>query len=124
MATPVVVSPGFVELTVGAVVSAGAGAVLPPPSLSLPHPAIKTASSNVMNHILEILIAHTSLVACVINFPLNELLVVTGGSGLEEVLASYTPRTAPEVCEPISKIYERVSVVCSVPHDAKARAAT
>jgi hypothetical protein len=122
MATPVVVSPGFVELTVGAVVSAGA--VLPPPSLSLPHPAIKTASSNVMNHILEILIAHTSLVACVINFPLNELLVVTGGSGLEEVLASYTPRTAPEVCEPISKIYERVSVVCSVPHDAKARAAT
>jgi hypothetical protein len=45
---PVLASPGFVELTVGAVVSPAAGLLL----LLLPHPAIRTASSNVMNHSL------------------------------------------------------------------------
>jgi hypothetical protein len=55
VSTPVVVSPGFVELTVGGVVSAA------PPSLLrlLWHPAIKTANGNVTNHILEILMTHS-----------------------------------------------------------------
>jgi len=53
MATAVAALPGFVELTVGAVVS-----VLPPPPLSSsPHPAMKAASSNVINHIPGILMA-------------------------------------------------------------------
>jgi hypothetical protein len=46
-----------------------------------------------------------SLVACTIKLPLNELRVLTAGSDLGKPL-SYTPGTAPEVCEPISKISE------------------
>jgi hypothetical protein len=48
VATPVVVSPGFVELTVGAVVSPAE--LLP--LLLLPQPVIRTASSDVMNDTL------------------------------------------------------------------------
>ena len=46
-ATLVAVSAGFVELTVGAVVSAGA-----PPTKLPPHPAIKMARNKVANNVL------------------------------------------------------------------------
>ena len=62
--TPVSRFAGTVEVTVGAELTV-AGTIAAPgiiPSSSA-HPAIKTASSNVANHIVEILIAYTSLVS-------------------------------------------------------------
>src|SRR3990172_11260369 len=73
--TPVAVAAGFVDLTVGAVVSAAKA--LPPP---LPYPAIKTTSSNVLNN--EMSLALRLCVPCprsamvAVSFPLHRFHVL------------------------------------------------
>ena len=120
-----------VEVEGGALTGPAVTSWPPPPA---PHPArrtvvaVKTASGNLASHIFELLMAISS-VTCTIRLPLNELRVVTAGSGLGRPF-SYTPGTSPEACEPVCKIFRGKGRVCSVANmqngddSARASAAT
>ena len=94
-ATPVAPFAGVVDDTVGAVVS-GDGPLLPPPPP--PHPAIKTASSNAINHAVNCLFICVSFV---LFFILKTMVGENIGriytlflksTGAEQAFASLSPR--------------------------------